>query len=161
MRGPETFASRWSRLKQEQRDSDETAEAEPQPGPEAVARASDDDVQAGAEQSLPDPETLNRDDDFSAYMAAGVLQALRRRALRRLWALDPVFANIDGLVEYGDDFTAAGKATGSLRASAHAARRLARTLRGSETDTDPSGQAEDAVAEEAGTDEETEEPRRG
>ena len=26
-------------------------------------------------------------------------------ALRRLWKVNPVLANVDGLVEYGEDFT--------------------------------------------------------
>lgn len=53
---------------------------------------------------LPDPDTLGPGDDFKAFMVREVPAFLRRRALRRLWRLDPVLANLDGLVDHGEDF---------------------------------------------------------
>lgn len=38
-------------------------------------------------------------------MKEGVPKALRRQALRKLWASDPVFNFIDGMEEYGEDYT--------------------------------------------------------
>jgi hypothetical protein len=32
---------------------------------------------------------------------------MRQQALRKLWTSDPVLANLDGLLEYGEDFRAA------------------------------------------------------
>ncbi|MFN3209443.1 MAG: DUF3306 domain-containing protein [Roseovarius sp.] len=54
---------------------------------------------------LPDPDTLGRGDDFSAFMAQAVPDRIRRWALRRLWGTNPALANLDGLVDYGEDFT--------------------------------------------------------
>ncbi|MGV6805841.1 MAG: DUF3306 domain-containing protein [Ruegeria sp.] len=58
-----------------------------------------------AELNLPDPDLLQIGDDVSGFMAKAVPDRLRRRALRRLWRLNPVLANVDGLVDYGEDFT--------------------------------------------------------
>lgn len=54
---------------------------------------------------LPDIESLDAESDFSVFMADGVPEEIRRLALRKLWRLDPVLANVDGLVDYGEDFT--------------------------------------------------------
>jgi hypothetical protein len=38
-------------------------------------------------------------------MSKAVPDRLRRRALRRLWLANPALANLDGLLDYGEDFT--------------------------------------------------------
>lgn len=58
-----------------------------------------------AGNALPDPETLEAGSDFKAFMARDVAPELRRAALRKLWRSNPVLANVDGLVDYGEDFT--------------------------------------------------------
>ncbi len=58
-----------------------------------------------AELELPDPDTLEQGDDFKAFLSNTVPARIRTRALRRLWATNPVLANVDGLVDYGGDFT--------------------------------------------------------
>ncbi len=58
-----------------------------------------------AELDLPDPDTLKPGDDIRGFMGKAVPDRLRRRALRQLWKLNPVLANVDGLVDYGEDFT--------------------------------------------------------
>jgi hypothetical protein len=58
-----------------------------------------------AEASLPDLESLDYESDYSAFMAEGVSDQLRSRALRRLWRSNPVLANVDGLNDYDEDFT--------------------------------------------------------
>lgn len=55
--------------------------------------------------NLPDPDTLKAGDDFSAFMSKAIPERLRRRALRILWRSNPVLANIDMLVDYGEDYT--------------------------------------------------------
>ena len=55
---------------------------------------------------LPALESLTKNSDFRAFMRPGVPEELRNRALRKLWASDPVYANLDGLLEYGEDFAA-------------------------------------------------------
>ena len=54
---------------------------------------------------LPDPDTLKMGDDFSVFMSKAVPDRIRRRALRTLWRSNPVLANVDMLVDYGEDFT--------------------------------------------------------
>lgn len=63
------------------------------------------DAEILAELDLPDPENLKMGDDVSRFMAETVPDRLRTKALRRLWRLNPVLANVDGLVDYGEDFT--------------------------------------------------------
>lgn len=55
--------------------------------------------------ALPDPDTMQMGDDFSAFMSKAVPDRIRRRALRALWRSNPVLANVDMLVDYGEDFT--------------------------------------------------------
>ena len=54
---------------------------------------------------LPDPETLHEGDDFKVFLTEAVPARIRTRALRRLWRVNPVLANVDGLIDYGEDFT--------------------------------------------------------
>ncbi|WP_170608249.1 DUF3306 domain-containing protein [Ruegeria arenilitoris] len=84
----------------------ETAAVEAQ---ELAARHSEleekSDQEILAEFNLPDPDALEPGDDVSGFMSKAVPDRLRQRALRRLWRLNPVLANVDGLVEYGEDYT--------------------------------------------------------
>ncbi len=63
------------------------------------------DAELLEEFGLPDPETLKMGDDFSVFMSKAIPDRLRRRALRTLWRSNPVLANVDMLVDYGEDFT--------------------------------------------------------
>ncbi len=63
------------------------------------------DAEILEELDLPDPDTLGLGDDFSVFMSKAVPDRLRRRALRTLWRSNPVLANVDMLVDYGEDFT--------------------------------------------------------
>ena len=55
---------------------------------------------------LPSIEELTRDSDYTVFLAKNVPQALKNAALRKLWASDPVFAVLDGLNDYCEDFNA-------------------------------------------------------
>ena len=68
-----------------------------------LAEKSDEEILS--ELDLPDPDTLKMGDDVTGFMQDVVPARLRHRALRRLWRLNPVLANVDGLVDYGEDFT--------------------------------------------------------
>jgi len=99
---PPGFLTRWSRLKRAERDKalrHDPASPDPAAGdpPEPPADPLED---------LPALETLTKDSDFRAFMRPGVPEALRNQALRKLWGSDPVYANLDGLLEYGEDFAA-------------------------------------------------------
>ncbi|MEL7176185.1 MAG: DUF3306 domain-containing protein [Pseudomonadota bacterium] len=69
----------------------------------ALEEKSDDEILA--ELELPAPESLKAGDDFTKFMAKAVPDRIRRRALRVLWRSNPVLANVDMLVDYGEDFT--------------------------------------------------------
>lgn len=68
------------------------------------------DAEILEELGLPDPDSLQKDDDFTRFLAKTVPERLRRRALRRLWLSNPVLANLDGLNDYEDDYTDAATA---------------------------------------------------
>lgn len=70
-----------------------------------AAMAEKTDAEICAELNLPDPNDLRPGDDFTAFLKKEVPERLRRLALRRLWRSDPLLANVDGLVDYGEDFT--------------------------------------------------------
>jgi hypothetical protein len=74
---------------------------------EALAAEQADKTEAEilADLGLPDPDTMAMGDDFSAFMGRAVPEYLRRRALRKLWLSNPVLANLDGLVDHGEDYT--------------------------------------------------------
>jgi hypothetical protein len=52
---------------------------------------------------------------------------LRNRALRRLWVSNPVLANLDGLVDYADDFTKSSR-SGPLATTYQVGKGLARHI---------------------------------
>ncbi len=72
---------------------------------EEAALAARDDAEILQELDLPEPEELENAEAVRKFMASAVPQRLKTRALRRLWNLNPVLANLDGLVDYGEDFT--------------------------------------------------------
>lgn len=51
-------------------------------------------------EDLPDIESLTFDSDFTVFLRQGVPEAIKRRALRKLWSSNPVLANLDGLNDY-------------------------------------------------------------
>ena len=57
------------------------------------------------EADLPPIEELSAQSDFTVFLKKNVPEALRRRALRKLWVSDPVLANLDGLNDYDDDYS--------------------------------------------------------
>lgn len=63
------------------------------------------DAEVLAELGLPDPDTLEPGQDIAGFMNKAVPERLRRRAMRQLWKLNPVLANLDGLNDYDGDFT--------------------------------------------------------
>ncbi|KQZ43954.1 DUF3306 domain-containing protein [Duganella sp. Root1480D1] len=90
----ETFFARWSRVKVEARQE-----------PVAQEPAA---TEAPAEATAPAPtleqvESLTTDSDFTPFVARGVDEAVRRAALKKLFA-DPRFNVMDGLDTYIDDY---------------------------------------------------------
>ena len=83
------------------RRAEEIAETQAQ---EARLEAKTDD-ELLAEAGLPDPDRLETPEAVRDFLQAQLPQRLRNRALRQLWRLNPTLANLDGLVDYGEDFT--------------------------------------------------------
>ena len=109
----EGFFSRWSRLKSDAR----------APTPEVRPVAEPAPASAGEERRLPtleDVQQLGRDSDYSAFVTPGVDPAVRRLALRKLFA-DPHFNVRDGLDVYMGDYTQPSPVPAAMLASfAHA-----------------------------------------
>lgn len=61
-----------------------------------------------------DFDKLDFESDYTRFMKAGVPEAIKRRALRKLWHSNPILANVDGLNDYDDDFTDAAMAVKKL-----------------------------------------------
>ena len=97
------FVARWSRRKR----GEESPEDAPAPveaeSREPAAEPSEDEIVA----QLPDIDSMDESADFTVFLKKGVPEELRKRALRRLWRLNPVFANLDGLNDYDEDFNTA------------------------------------------------------
>ncbi|GAB4385218.1 DUF3306 domain-containing protein [Albidovulum sp.] len=111
----------WSRRKAAVRAEEEAAAARARTLAEARDAAGTAGRHAGRseeeilrELDLPAPESLGPGDDFAAYLSRAVPEQIRRRALRRLWRVNPVLANLDGLVDHGEDFTDAAMASGAV-----------------------------------------------
>jgi len=118
----EGFLRRWARLK---------AQPEPVPvdAPQAQAAAAQPALQpvqqppatpAGAAErpapTLEDVALLTPESDYAAFVAGGVDPAVRRLALKKLFA-DPNFAVMDGLDIYISDYTKASPLTDAMLAS--------------------------------------------
>ncbi len=73
----------------------------------ALAEVSDEELLE--EAGLKAPEDLDSPEAVREFLASALPQRLKTRALRRLWRLNPVLANVDGLVDYGEDFTDSAK----------------------------------------------------
>jgi hypothetical protein len=95
--------SRWSQRKLAAQRGGETA-VEPKP-PDVPAPAGECEPPV-----LPPIEELTAESDYTAFLAKDVPEALTRAALRKLWTSDPVFANLDGLNHYDEDYNLIDKA---------------------------------------------------
>ena len=107
----DTFIGRWSRLKRAG-GPDETVVAPPQPGEaetDAKVCVEDEAQQAllaanrAAAESV-DIEAIGYESDISVFFKEGVPALLKQAAMRRMWRSDPIFANVDGLNDYDQDF---------------------------------------------------------
>ncbi len=115
------FLDRWSRRKAEVR----RQELNPAPEidelhAEGVAEVQDKDMPEepdGSELTEEDVEKLDAKSDFSVFMKAAVPAELRRMALKKLWHLDPAYNVIDGLLEYGEDYSQLHKNVGKIQSA--------------------------------------------
>ena len=138
----------WSRRKSAvEAEKRADAEAREDDRADAARRALEEkpDEEVLAELDLPDPDSLEKGDDFSAFMAKAVPERLRRRALRRLWLSNPVLANLDELLDYGEDFTDAATVVADLQSVYRVGKGM---VRDEDLAQDAGDEAETAEAEE-------------
>jgi Protein of unknown function (DUF3306) len=141
------FLSRWSRRKQEVREAERPERVEPAQPIEgrhpSEADAPDQKLPAAAPDELspeeiarlPAPEELTADMDLSLFLRKGVPEALRKAALRRMWALDPKIRDfVSEAREYAYDWNTLGGVPGSgvLPPSDEIARMAARIVGGAD-----------------------------
>jgi len=108
----------WSRRKaavRAEREAERSAQEAADAAGERARLEEKTDAEILEELGLPDPDTLEAGGDFSGFLSAAVPERLRRRALRRLWGLNPVLANLDGLVDYAEDYTDAATVVSNLQ----------------------------------------------
>lgn len=110
-----------------------------------VALAERPDEELLAELNLPEPETLDSADSVRAFLRAELPQRLKTRALRRLWRLNPVLANLDGLVDYGEDYTDAAMVKPNMKTAYQVGKGIVSKIL--EQEEDEKAVAEDLVAQ--------------
>lgn len=130
----EGFLGRWSRLKREARMEEAPVEAAAperlDDAPDAVPAeiAIEIPVAPPAEEEEPDLsdlpplDSLDAGSDYTGFLRRDVPEELRRQALRKAWASDPVIAGFRGFAEYDWDYNAPGY--GALRPTDDIARLL-------------------------------------
>lgn len=162
------FLGRWSRRKAAARTMETKDAADPPDRTSAGWKPEDQDDSSpavrepavhGEEQppafdvsKLPDIDSLGPGSDFSPFMQAGVPSALKTKALRKLWRVKPELANLDGLLDYGEDLTGSFKVVDHLKTAYEVGRGF---LRDQEND-DPEKVTEDDDLKEI---DETDRPR--
>lgn len=110
-----------------------------------------EDAEALEQLGLPDPDTLEPGSDFSAFMGKLVPGRLRARALRRLWGTNPVLANLDALVEYGEDYTDAATVVENMATTYEVGKGMLKhveRLAAKAQEDAPAGERDDAPGEE-------------
>jgi hypothetical protein len=95
------FFSRWSHRKQlaaKDRLQDGAGEPEGLPVPDAAAASSEEPEAITAEElaALPEPESVTEPAALMDFLRKGVPAALRNRALRRMWSMDPAIRDYIG-----------------------------------------------------------------
>lgn len=103
-----SFASRWAARKQAvlaEEDAVEVKDDTPEIAEEPAPEPEKTEAEILTEFGLTDPDDMQAGDDFSGFMNSAIPARLRNRALRKLWSGNAALANLDGLLDYGDDFT--------------------------------------------------------
>ena len=116
---------------------------------ERLSQKSDEEVLR--ELDLPDPDSLAEGDDFSVFLKRTVPERIRVRALRRLWTTNPVLANLDGLIDYGEDFTDAATVIENLQTAYRVGEGMARHVAAMAEQAQAATEDEEGVTNESET----------
>jgi putative acetyltransferase len=114
-RDDEPFLQRWSRRKQRAR---EDAAPPVEPSAKSAAPPEPTAPQADTTEAPPQPKSLTEADfadvewekldyttDYGRFLAKGVPESIRQRALAKLWMSDPIFTQVDPFQDYAGDYT--------------------------------------------------------
>jgi putative acetyltransferase len=127
MNEEEPFLKRWSRRKLEARegvDKPDGRDSEPGAVEGAAERPSAEPDAAAETRELTeadfadvDFEALDANSDYTRFLGQGVPEAIKQKALRKLWASDAIFSQIEPFQEYAGDYTdaAVAVAAGTLK----------------------------------------------
>ncbi|MEL6964444.1 MAG: DUF3306 domain-containing protein [Pseudomonadota bacterium] len=165
------FLGRWSRRKAEARTADVApktdAESEQIEGVEGTRSTEEAERPTFDIESLPDIDSLGPTSDFSVFMQSGVPADLKTKALRKLWRVKADLANLDGLIDYGEDLTGSFKVVDQLKTAYEVGRGFLRDDQESKDDQQamldddavaPSNQTSDEGAPPENSKEETSSP---
>src|ERR1700689_2055383 len=142
MTSPESFVSRWARLKSESDAEPKTELVGHGPRREAVASVGTETPSVQQQNqvvdepldpaSLPSIETITFDTDIRGFLQSNVPAALTRAALRQAWASDPAIRDFIGIAENQWDFNdpTAMPGFGPMRETDNVPALLARALSG-------------------------------
>lgn len=117
----EGFAQRWARLKAEAREAKPTTSVPATP----AQRPAEETARPFDLSKLPSIDSLTKDSDYSMFMRGEVPDELRRQALRKLWASDPVLAAPDPLDMHNLDYNAVFAVTDAVKAAVRTAKDVA------------------------------------
>lgn len=120
--------SRWARRKAAARSA--VAAAPPVPADDGAQQRDDAASPSEEAQQLAnrkaaeaiDLASLGDNPDVTPFLKPGVPPALRQAALRQLYRLNPKLANLDGLVDYDDDFRSPSMTLSTFRSAWQAGR---------------------------------------
>lgn len=105
-----------------------------------LAEKTDEELLADA--GLPEPEVLDSPERVREFLQSALPQRLKTRALRRLWQLNPIFAQLDGLVDYGEDFTDSARVIENMQTAYVVGKGMLTRFDQALADADDAGQAE-------------------
>lgn len=151
----ETVSSRWSRRKQAV--AAEKLEAEKPLVEAAPVEPEKTEAEVLKEFGLKNPDDMEKGDDFSGFMNAAIPAQLRNRALRKLWASNPALRVVDGLVDYGEDFTGKGDIVGKIATAYKVGKGFVQKL-DEDAEPDPKSDVVDDAVDSAEATEITEKP---
>ena len=153
--GRENFLDRWAKRKADvreaelrEKDTDVVAAVDAE-----TAIFSDDadgpppaDEPDGSELTAEDVKKLDKDSDFTAFLKAAVPAEIKRLALKKLWASDPAYNVVDGLVEYGEDYSQLHVNVGPIKSAYQAGKGY--VTDDEEDDSPRTGETQEARADE-------------
>lgn len=106
---------------------------------------SDDEILADLQ--LAEPESLETSEAVKDFLKHDLPQRLKARGLRQLWRTNPVLANVDGLVDYGEDFTDAAMVVDKMETVYQVGKGMLTAFLEDETDDEDIDVTEEVVEE--------------